>query len=176
MKCTEWEAHWRGRCRRVDCGHQRGKDAGGGCSSTHLATSETEYRFVSPSVDWYRRVGNQPGERLGPVARLPVWERGRWGHRGGGLGRPRGPGQGTRGMPNPGYRKRDWGGRQWDQEAQGQRWDPRKGIEDRESDRGCQRREWRQCAGQRQCGCDNERERWRDIKGPDTVVRPRLAL
>ncbi len=42
------------------------------CSSTHLATSETEERCVSPSADWYRRVGCQPGERLGPAARLPV--------------------------------------------------------------------------------------------------------
>ena len=87
--------------------------------------------------------------------------RGRWGHRGGGLGRPRGPGPRTRGLPNPGHRRRDWGGRRWGQVAQGQRRDPRKGREDRESGQGCQRREWRQYAGQRQCGCDNGRERER---------------
>ena len=54
------------------------KGTGGGgspgeeCASTHRATSETEDRWVSPSADWYRRVGCQPGERVGPAERLPV--------------------------------------------------------------------------------------------------------
>jgi hypothetical protein len=49
------------------------KGTGGGgltgeaCASTHLATSETEDRWVSPSADWYKRVGCQPGERVGPA-------------------------------------------------------------------------------------------------------------
>jgi hypothetical protein len=42
------------------------------CASTHLATSETEDRCVSPSADWDRRVECQPGERGGPAARFPV--------------------------------------------------------------------------------------------------------
>ncbi len=88
-------------------------------------------------------------------------ERGRWGHRGGGLGRPRGPGPRTRGLPNPGHRRRDWGGRRWGRAAQGRRRDSQKEREDRESDRECQKREWRQCAGQRQCDCDSERVRER---------------
>jgi hypothetical protein len=125
---------------------------GRGCSSTHLATSETEDRCVSPSADWYRRVGCQPGERLGPAAIDGLGRGEDGGKRGGG----RGPGQGTRGLPNLSHRRRDWGGWRWGQAAQGQRRDPRKGREDRESDRGCQRREWHQCAGQRQCDCDND--------------------
>jgi hypothetical protein len=50
---------------------ERGR-RGGECASTHLATSETEDRWVSPSADWYKRVGCQPGERVGPAERLPV--------------------------------------------------------------------------------------------------------
>jgi hypothetical protein len=60
-------------------------------------------------------------------------ERGRWVHRGGGLGRPRGPGQRTRGLLSRGHRRRNWGGLRWGQAVQGQRRNPRKGREDRES-------------------------------------------
>jgi hypothetical protein len=42
-----------------------------------------------------------------------------------------------------GHRRRDWGGLRWGQAAQGQRRNPQKEREDRESDRGCQRHEWR---------------------------------
>ncbi len=57
-------------------GGSKGTGGGGSqgeeCASTHLATSETEDRWVLPSADWYRRVGCQPGERVGSAERLPV--------------------------------------------------------------------------------------------------------
>ncbi len=44
-----------------------GRAPGEECVSTHLATSETEDRLVSPSADWYRRVECHPGKRVGPA-------------------------------------------------------------------------------------------------------------
>jgi hypothetical protein len=104
-------------------------------------------------------------------------KRGKWGHRGGGLSRPRDPSSRIRGLSNPGHRRRDWGGRRWSQAAQGRRRDSQREREDRESDRECQRRD---ASGASARDKDNVtaivRERGRDIKGPDPVVSPRLAL
>ncbi len=135
------QRHWRGRCRHGDGGRRRGKGVGGGMRQLPLGHFG-DGRPVCLAVCGLVQEGG-----------VPTWGEGRSGRTISGLGREEDGGIGAEDLADPEVRVKELAAHQIEaivggtgavcggQAAQGQRRDPRKEREDRESDRGCQRHE-----------------------------------